>query len=301
MAPMNKNLATLIEQLLARLEGCWGAERAAVRFSSAFQDWRDRFPALEPFEDVDDLVPWFRDTHVTYEKKDPVARALCLLAQERNPAASALLIYLFLPAFERSLWMWGDDLIAPDELLAEMLAGFAEAIQSFTPKITKTCGHLIGKARSAARSFRRDEPRRNFKLVDGKWVRHNFSLEEIAEKAIEVLGIADDPAEADDPDRTEFDVLDDAVNQEVITEREADLVKARLRGKDLQETAGSLGLTYKAAAEMRRRAEGRLAAWLMFRELPSRRNVPRRAEIRSLPALSTSQTENLTRRKREAG
>jgi hypothetical protein len=284
---MHKKDASLIEELLGRLGSSWEAEKATTRFRSSFRGWRHRFAAVEPFDEVDDLIAWFQNQSVSYRQKNPVATALSLLAQEQDRGAAELLLFLFLPAFEKSLWAWSDP-ISPDELFAEMSAAFTEAMMTVTSETEKTSGHLIGKARAAGRSARRDEIRR---------IKREVSFDQIADAGVEILGIGGDPAEADDdPNRTEFDVLDQAIGAKVLTEQEADLTRARLKGIELAEIAQLVGLTYKAAAEMRRRSETRLAAWLLRRQVPARRNVPARVEIANLPALTTSHQDQQERR-----
>lgn len=277
MARSGTDKQALIAGLLGHLRRAWEAESSRLRFLAEFQSWRQKHPAIERFETVDDLISWFQNKKVKYEDKNPVAVALSLLAQEGEAAAATLLPFLFVPAFQRSLWVLSDP-AQPDEVFAAMLAGFNEAMMTITPETEKPCGRLINKARGAGLSVKRDMIRR----LDRQW-----SLEQIVETDLELLGVGGDPTETDPDIKSEWDLIKLAIKSKVLKDREADLVIAGMRGDKIEKTAQVLGMTTKAAYEMRRRAHIRLAAFVRERQIPARRNVPKRVEIDDLPGSFT--------------
>lgn len=264
MTMLREDKKATIDQLAGQLRRVWQAEASRLRFRATFQTWRERFPALEPFDDVDDLITWFQNKKIKYPEKNPVALALCLLAQGEE-AASTLLLFLFIPAFEKSLWKLSDP--SPvDEVFSTLVAGFTEAMMTMTPETPKPSGKPINKARGAGLSLKRDAIRE---------LERSFSLEKIAEVNLETLGIEDDPANSDPRIKSEFDLIDLAIAQKppVLNEREADFARALVMGFEVERIAQVLGMTLSAAHETRRRMKHRLKDFIEEREVRARRNV----------------------------
>lgn len=260
---MPESVKDRIELLVATLAAAWTAARGGSKFRSTFHTWAERYSSIGGFEDVDDLTAWFQDEKVTYEEKNPIVIALSLLAQEGDQAALALLYFLFIPGFKGVLHKLSGT-ATPEELFNEMFGAFAEAMLTITPETETASGYLFGKAEGAALSLRRDMIRRRQRESD---------LDEIAENNLALLGTTDDPADTDPLVKSEFDLIDLAIEAKVLNEREANFARAQVYGASIEQAAQVLGMTLNAAYEMRRRMRQRLKDFIEDREIRARRNI----------------------------
>jgi len=262
---------------LEAVKSAWEADRESLAFRRRFREWKERFPVLADFDEVDDLVRWFQDPTHPYEEKDRVAVALCTVAQEKQEAAVTLLVFLFRPKMVKTAVERSIKGTPSHDLEAEILAAFYKAILTVTPEMQKVTRHLVYKAVDAGRANRRKELNHSKREIAVEGPFEDRPEDRADPQALfGIAGVAKNPAE----------ILMKAVELTVISSSDADILRATyLDGFDLAPTAQVLGLTYKAAAEKRRRAVWKIVAWLRDQN-PSLRNIPTRVEMASPRALS---------------
>lgn len=196
-----------------------------------------------------ELEQWLTN-HCCYEAHDEVWRHLVARARTDGPAWVVAAVGIAQPGLRAAAGAAARRSYLPadtrDDLDAELLAGFLEALRSDHVPDTRVRGWLIGQAYIAARRQRRIETRHAHR-------RHRTNPADIADVA-EVVSLSY-PADSDGPDT----ILNAAVARGVITAAERDLIaRTRLNGMPLLELARSTGQHYDALASQRRRAEADL-------------------------------------------
>lgn len=236
-----------IDQRFATLVG-------SRELEEAFGKWRSQREALSRFQGPEEMLSFLRDQEGGYEDKDRILWAICEDAREESQrskigerahrTASDLLIGLFSPA----LWRIFDEvrsvqLADPDEILAEIVLGFWEAVhRKEDPRMLSS--ELVNSARRRA------------------WEAVGHALQ--APIPDEGLNQPMGPGAADDPDWSDpWMLVCWAVEEGGINQVQAELIfSTRLNEVPLEEAAASLGLTPNAANLRRHRAERRLESWL---------------------------------------
>jgi hypothetical protein len=230
--------------LLTRFDEEVATRRASGALVHALRRWRTRHDELLSLAHPDDLIRLARAAHDEgRESKDRVLAALCVEGVNGDDDAPVLLVWLMLPSLllvRRRLA--ARSALDTDELDAELLAGLWEAAARVRPGAPYIAKRLVDGARHHAfATIRREEG----------WTGRIAPLPggEIGESQT---------APADDGEMR--DVLSEAVAAGVISEEEADLLRAsRAAAPRLW---SYLGISESAARSRRLRARRRLLDWL---------------------------------------
>lgn len=242
-------------RLLAAIEAAFQAQRSSSGLLSAFQQWKTSHPSLARFEDIEELVSWYREAELEDRAvSTPVLTALCKQARTGDQEAALLLLWLLLPL---TWWASGDPdyaVLDSDDIDAELVAGLWEAAVTIAQPdrqagAKEVVSELIDSGRRRALAASQQS---------GQW---ELQREELTEST---------PASPDCPaNAAQF--VERAREQGVITQIEADLiVSTRLERRPVVEAGKSHGLSREAARSRRDRAELRLLAWMAGEPLPSR-------------------------------
>jgi hypothetical protein len=257
-------------RLLAAIESAFQSRRSSARLVSAFERWKK--PANNPlarFEDVEDLISWYRGTEVADgAEATPVLAALCDLAASGDQDAALLLLWLLLPLL---VWASSDpdyvSALTPEEIDAELVAGVWEAVvgvahQDSDIGAKEIVSELLdaGRRRALQAAYR-----------SRQWQLHR---EELTEPT---------PSESEGTVNSAR-LIEQARADGVITDVEVDLIVwTRLSRLSLAEAGTPHNLSAEAARSRRDRAELCLITWLAGEPLPSRHlHLSSRALLRSL-------------------
>lgn len=138
--------------LLSELGRRYRKKRAEARFDDVFETWRETYPALAEYEDVEALIEFFRDDDPEdFEPKNAVAIILAGLAREGDETAALLLFELYLPGLYDLADEYGrHEVVEPDDLDAEIVAGFWTAAEKLRPDTEIATGKLMRGAKDKA-------------------------------------------------------------------------------------------------------------------------------------------------------
>ncbi|MGH2726718.1 MAG: hypothetical protein ACRDKS_07050 [Actinomycetota bacterium] len=224
--------------IFRKIEQSFAAHRASRSFETAVARWRGKWPVFADLGEAEDVARACRKPGPR-ALKDAIHVALCVEATHtpKDELACLFLYWLFLPG----LIATADELCSSDnfdEVTAELLSGFLEAVSKVSPSSTHVARHLIRGGRlRALTNLRKAEARASH------------------EEELEV-----DQAGSDDPTASARVLMADALRGGVISAVEAKLLFAER--EDLATTAALHELTSTAARQMKARARQKLAAWL---------------------------------------
>jgi hypothetical protein len=227
--------------LLQHVEGDHAALRRSGTLDDALHRWKTRRDALRSYADAEALIGFLRDPGAEPRAaKDSALAAISMEAADGDQTAATLLLWLMLPGLLRvrqRLITW--NAIGREDLDAELLAGVWEAATAVGPANTSVAARLVNRARRRAMTAVR-------RAAD--WTMRSEPLStEMAEPGHEHAG---GPEE----------VLSEAVRAGVISSEEAELFRAT--HGTIGKVRARMGVTVYGAQNRRRRARGRLLAWL---------------------------------------
>lgn len=210
----------------------------------ALATWKTTSPAFSAFVDVGQIVELLTNTGSQLKhEKDLALRALCEIAREGDEEASLLLIWLFAGVFLRTRLEIGSCRLSEEELEAEMLAGFWDEI-----------ARAQGPEENVATRLFYAIQNRAWKAV--RWAnRGGLPIDDPDEEVIVSARTFDLP----DP----IELVERALGQGAISQKEADLIlSTRVHGRSLELLANAAGVSPRAVAMRRRRAERKFMSWL---------------------------------------
>lgn len=256
----------IIDDIRSAFEGL----RGGPILTRAFEGWQARYKVLCDFHDLEEIIALLQDPGGDQQAKDQVLSALCTESRSGDERARITLSWLFLPGFLRIHQSLGAlKVLDPDDLWAEILAGFWEAASSLKNS-SRVAGQLINAARWRAT-----------KAI--KQTAEYESHREPLSKAFDIAAPGPEPI-ADDP-------LEDAISQGVLTELEAELIRlTRLDGYTLDEVASRRNASRHSLRLRRHRAEARLASWLRGERVAPRRGAARQPRNRRVPPINSTGT-----------
>lgn len=241
--------------MLAAIEAAFQAQRSSSVLLSAFQQWRTSHPSLARFEDIEELVSWYRKAELEDRGVGtPVLTALCKQARTGDQEAALLLLWLLLPL---TWWASGDPdyaVLDSDDIDAELVAGLWEAAVTIAqPDAQAGTKEVVSELIDSGRQRALAAAQQSGQL--------DLQRQELTESTPASSGSTANAAH----------FVERAQGQGVITEIEADLiVSTRLERRPVVEAGASHGLSREAARSRRDRAELRLLAWMAGEPLPSR-------------------------------
>lgn len=240
-------------EIASRVKTSFEACRRSGRLGDAFARWRDRHPALGDLQSIDDLVQLCRDApSELYPAKNDALRAVCLEAANGDESASLFLLWIMIPAL---LAEWKSisrqQVLAPDDVEAELLAGFWEALKWVGPESRKVALRLVHGARRRALAA----------------LKREAAWKSVAEPIPEEEPL-DSSAWTPDPE----DFLADAEREGIVSALDVELLLAPPDG--FRRIASREGLTLNAAQIRARKARDRIAAYLDGDDPSSRRLPP---------------------------
>jgi|GEM_PF-6080450 DNA-directed RNA polymerase specialized sigma24 family protein len=253
--------------LLNQMELRFRSQRSSNELHEAFERWRSEHPALAPYGGIEDIWKLFRDRGATYDKKNPIAIALCQLVQDRDELAIVVLVELYAPSLRNAVGRSvGKSPLTVDELHAEAVDGLLTAARGVTLETKRVSALLAGRVRdrlsdavkSANKAQRFQAPvalERLDPLVERGARSHQSAEDEMLEAAA--------PRE----------LLERAVRAGVITDDDARLIEdARVEGVSLKDLAERRQESYGATKTRLSRAQKVLRGWLAVRKPPPRQD-----------------------------
>lgn len=208
---------------------------------------------LDGFLDVEELIAFVRSRDQTeYDMKNDVLAALCRVAtsqgREGYEQAGILVIWLFSGAMRNISREIGKSPLNLDELDSEMVAGFWEEVSAGCRRSRGFSSRLYHAAR-----------RRAWKAVIAARKQEAGATEADLESMPD-LGASGNPSA----------VLEAAESEGILSDAQAELIEAtRIEGQSVASVACGMGLSREAAGMRRKRAEDRLASWLLAETRPS--------------------------------
>lgn len=225
------------------IERAFVAYRAAGRLDPALAAWRSRRGGIHDLDCFDVLVGRCRGPQTgSRRQKDVIHVALCLEAcgKKRDELAGVVLCWLFLPGLSDLLrdLVGVDGGVDPDDVAADLLAGFWQAASRVGASSTHVARHLLrGARRRALRGLR--------------GTRANPGKAEPGEDPVDEAALPQDLIE---------DRLGRAIDAGVLSQRQTELLLATR--SSIAETAARHGLSVPAAQQARHRARQRMLSWL---------------------------------------
>jgi DNA-directed RNA polymerase specialized sigma24 family protein len=227
---------------MSRYEKRFEEIRSTGRLEVALAKWKERQDFLNVFPDSKALLSKFRSSGV----EDELLKRLALLAvsteaRDGDEDAFLLLVGLYLPTFRRLRKEIGACLLEEEDLEAEMIVGFWEAVSK-----------ARGLIRNPSAVLFHGPQHRVWKAVAHAGVRRRWTDEP-----------EDQPSSESPEDREVIRLIEEAVKSGVLSESEAALVlTTRLDQEPVAELANDSGERREALSMRRKRAEQRLAEWL---------------------------------------
>lgn len=232
------------EKLFADIERRFEAEQQAYRLGRRFQEWRSQHPSLERFQNVDELLDFFRDRSIPYAPKDKLAGILCSLSPE-DELAELLLVKLYIPgliAKRRGLFGYG---LTQDELDSALVAGFLGR----AAKTELGTEMLSGRLLTAARDRARQEIDKRADLLAHE---HPTAVDEVFASAPEEPAVGEEAA----------DLIRRALTEGALRRDQAEVLwAADVEGLSGKEAAARFGIAEGAARVRVHRARARLTYW----------------------------------------
>lgn len=227
--------------MLEKVEADLVALRRSGALEEALRRWKGNREELRSFVGVEALIGFLRDVDVEPRRaKDPVLAALCVMATAGDEDAATFLLWLMLPGLLRvRRRLASGNALAREDLEAELIAGLWEAATTTEARTANVAARLVDRARRRALGAVR-------RAAD--W----------AERCVPFSTEIGEPVPLRD-DRG-GDILAEAVRAGVISEVEADLLRASR--SNVRAVRARLGVTAYAAQNRRRRAKRRLLLWL---------------------------------------
>lgn len=242
--------------LLNQMELRFRALRSSNELHQAVERWSSEHPTLVPYKEIEDIWKLFRDKEASYEKKNPVAIALCQVVQAGDELATIVLVELYAPSLRNAVGRnIGKSPLTVDELHTEAVDGLLTAARGVTPDTKRVSARLAGRVRDrltdavmAANKAHRLQspvaPERLDPLVERSVGSHAGAEQEVLE--------AWAPRE----------LLERAVRARVITDDDARLIEAaRLGGVSLKDLAEQRQESYSATKTRLSRAQKALRGW----------------------------------------
>lgn len=216
--------------------------RSIGRLETALIRWRERQEFLMTFSDSESLISTFRSRRDESRLlKHLGLLAICIEAREGDEDAFLLLVGLYLPTFRRLRRDIGVCLLEEEDLEAEMLAGFWEALSD-----------ARSLARNPASALFHGPQHRAWKAVAQAGHRRRWIDE-----------LEDGPCLESPDDREAIRLVEQAVEAGVLEGNEAALILAtRVSQEPVAELAQDSGERRDSLSRRRKRAERRLAEWL---------------------------------------
>ncbi|HZP89846.1 MAG TPA: hypothetical protein VFC04_02490, partial [Actinomycetota bacterium] len=227
--------------MLEKVEADLVALRRSGALDAALLRWKAHRAGLRSFADAEALIGFLRDPDVAPRRaKDPALAAICLEVTGGDEVAAIFLLWLMLPGLLRvRRRLASRDALAREDLEAELIAGLWESATTVEAKTANVAARLVDRARRRALAAVRQAADWADRCVP-------FSTE-----IGEPVGLEDDVGR---------DILAEAVRAGVISEVEADLLRASR--SNVRAVRARLGVTAYAAQNRRRRAKRRLLLWL---------------------------------------
>lgn len=216
--------------------------RSTGRLQSAFTRWRERQEFLMTFSDSESLISTFRSRQDESRLlKHLGLLAICFEAREGDEDAFLLLVGLYLPTFRRLRREIGPCLLEEEDLEAEMIAGFWEALSD-----------ARSLARNSAAALFHGPQHRAWKAVAQAGQKRKWTDE-----------MEDGSCQESADGRDAIRLVEEAVEAGVLEGSEAALILATRLGKEpVAELAEASGERRDSLSRRRKRAERRLAEWL---------------------------------------
>lgn len=251
-AGMAKNGAMLLNQMELRFRSL----RDSSELHQAFERWRLEHASLASYQGIEDIWKLFRDRGTSYDKKNPVALALCQLVQAGDELAILVLVELYAPSLRNAVGRnIGKSQLTVDELHTEAVDGLLTAARGITPDTERVSGRLSGRVRdrlsdavkAANKAHRLQSP-----VAPGR-------LDPLVERSAgSHAGAEQEVLEAWAP----RELLERAVRAGVITDDDARLIEAaRVRGVSLKDLAEQRQESYSATKTRLSRAQKALRGW----------------------------------------
>jgi hypothetical protein len=220
---------------LASIETGFQALRGTGSVGIRFGRWR-AYAGLREVKDFDELVTLCRFAEAS-PRKDAALAGLCLAAR-RDDIAGIVLCWLLLPGLWEAVRQLPAEVLDPEDLAAELLAGLWTAAARIEEDTREVPGRLINGARWAAQRAMRDASSWNSRVT--------LKDVSLADGSVEIV--------------FDEDLLARAVSEGVVTEGEVDLLLADR--KEVGRIAHRLGVTVMVLKGRKRRARSRLIAWV---------------------------------------
>lgn len=249
--------------LLNQMELRFRALRSSNEVHQALKRWSAEHPVLAPYEEIEGIWKLFRDKGTSYDKKNPVAIALCRLVQDGDELAIIVLVELYAPSLRNAVGRnIGKSPLSVDELHTEAVDGLLTAARGVTLDTKSVSARLAGRVRDrlsdavkAANQAQQRQlpvaPERLDPLVETSAGSHQSAEDEMLEAVA--------PRE----------LLDRAVRAGVITDADARLIEdARVEGVSLKDLAEQRQESHGATKTRLSRAQKVLRGWLAVKKKP---------------------------------
>lgn len=239
-----------------------------------FREIQSRYPGLQPFANVNELLAFVRDPKTDRERKDA---ALLALVEEHQRAGGggafgllAVAMFPMLDHLHRARWR---GFAMADDLWGRIVAAFAEALDGYPTdrRPRKVAGNIQGDTmaslrRTREREWRSAEAQKRF-VMETEPYRKELGTVDPRKQMLDQLGLGDfvspSSGEAAPPDTDEVEAaeraLDAFIKAEVINEGDRHLLLGvHLYERTLGDLARELGISREAAKKRHLRAITRL-------------------------------------------